>query len=87
MKRLTATLRSAFETGEDLGSGASYVHALAENTERTLIDPNCEVEGLYASLLRNEVKIFLQNSGLETVLDQLEKLIANARSFPVGERP
>lgn len=86
IRRLTAKLKSAFEAGEDLGSRASHIHALAETLERTLTDLDRQVEGLYATLSPNEVKMLLQDSGVETMRDQLQNLIANARSFPAADR-
>ncbi|WP_146056436.1 hypothetical protein [Methylobacterium sp. V23] len=79
--RLTEKLKSAFEAGEDLGSRASHIHALAETLERTLIDLDREVEGLKATLLPSEADMLLRGSGLEAMRDQIKRLISNARSF------
>ena len=81
VKRLTEKLRSAFEAGEDLGSRGSHIHALAETLERTLVDLDCKVEGLKATLLPSEADMLLRGSGLEAMRDQIKRLISNARNF------
>jgi len=86
VKRLTEKLRSAFEAGEDLGSRASHIYALAETLERTLVDLDREVEGLKATLLPSEADMLLRGFGLETMRDQLKKLISNARSFSISSQ-
>lgn len=86
IKRLTAKLRSAFEAGEDLGSRESHIRALAETLERTLKDLDREVLGLQTTLSPSEIHVLLRDSGFETMREQIQKLIANARSFSVAER-
>jgi len=84
VKRLTEKLRFAFKAGEDLGSRASHIQALAETLERTLIDLDREVEGLEATLLPSEADMLLRGSGLEAMRDQIKRLISNARSFSIS---
>lgn len=86
VKRLTARLRSAFEAGEDIGLRAPHIHALAETLERTLVDLDRKVRSLSEILSPHEVDMLLRDSGLETMREQLKRLIVNARSFPVVER-
>jgi len=86
VNRLTAKLKLAFETGEDLGPRASHIHALAETLERTLVDLDREVQGLKAILSPNEAAMLLRDLGLANMRDQIERLITSARSFSVPER-
>jgi len=49
-------------------------------------DLDCEVLGLQRTLSLSEIHVLLRDSDFETMREQLQKLIANARSFSVAER-
>lgn len=83
VRRLTEKLSAAFHSGQDLGSRASHIRALAETLERTLIELDREVDGLKTALSPSEADMLLRNSGFDAMRDKLKKLISNARSFQV----
>lgn len=85
VKRLTIKLMAAFEAGEDLGSRAPHIHALAETLERTLTNLDREVQGLRATLLPNEADMLLRDCNLEVLRVQLKRLISGARSLSGSE--
>jgi len=83
VRRLTERLTASFEAGEDLGSRAPHIHALAGALERTLLDLKQELANLEAVMAPADFRELIRTTRVDTISNQLKSLISQARAFPI----
>ena len=82
VRRLTEQLSAAFEAGEDLGSRAPHIHALARALDHTLQNLDQELANLAAAMAPARYEELLRTTGVGTIREMLASLITQAQAFP-----